>query len=181
MNTRIEINSIAINKLKDNHDNFIKYDIDVSLDETENTETGIKLKYKIVLLSNPTNTKLTIEGLASLFGNDLEISKQLEPDQKNIPMIVNVIYQEIFPLIFVISKSLQIPCPAYKLSQISSSIPQEIKPEEIKPEETTVKEPTQQITDDNTDGAGEIKVEQIELPSEDSNEPIIQEANVSSI
>lgn len=175
MSHKIEISSLVVNKLKNSHDDFIKYDIDVALDEVENNESGIKLKYKIILLSNPTNTKLTVEGIASLFGNDSEISKQLEPDQKNVPAIVNAIYQDIFPLIYIISKSVQIPCPSYKLSEISS-IPQETKPEEY-----AKKEPVEQIADNSKDPIEEIQTEQIESPLEPASEPVIQEANVSSI
>lgn len=174
MNHSIEINSLVVNKLKNSHEGFIKYDIDVALDEVENNESGIKLKYKIALLSNPTNTKLTIEGLVSLFGNESEVSKQLESDQKNIPIIVNVIYQDVFPLIYIISQRLQIPCPAYKLAQILS-IPKEAKPEEI------VKRPEPAEQSDNDNPVGKIKAEQIEPPLEPVSEPTIQEAKVSSI
>ncbi len=177
MNPRIEVSSLAVNKLKNTHDDFNKYDIDVSLDEVENSELGIKIKYKIVLLSNPTNSKLTIEGFASLFGNETEVSKLLEPDQKNIPVIVNIIYQEIFPLIYIISKSLQIPCPSYKLSQISSSTSQEIKHDQVAQNQEII----EQISDSNTATFEEIKTKQTELPSETVPEPIIQEANVSSV
>lgn len=174
MNHRIEISSFIVNKLKDHHDNFIKYDIDVALDEVENNESGIKLKYKIALMSNPTNTKVIVEGFASLIGNEIEIAKQLEPDQMNIPVIVNVIYQEIFPLIYVISKSLQIPCPSYKLSQISTATSQ-VKPEEQPASPEVVQQPT------DIDSIEEIKTEEIELHPEPASEPVIQEANVSSI
>jgi hypothetical protein len=176
MNPRIEITSLAVSKLKNSHDDFIKYNIDVSIDEVENNESGIKLKYKFILLSNPTNTKLTIEGLASLFGNEIEVSKQLEPDQKNVPVVVNGIYQEVFPLIYIVSKSLQIPCPAYKLSEISSTVPAELKADEI-----LTQEPTMQ-SGGNVEPMEEIKTEGIKSPPpEPVSEPVIEEANVSSI
>ena len=171
MNHSIEISSLTVNKLKDFHANFIKYDIDVALDEVESSESSTKLKYKISLMSNPTNTKLTVEGLASLIGNELEIAKQLEPDQMNIPIIVNVIYQDIFPLFYIISKTLQIPCPSYKLSQISTITPQ------AKPEEQPVTNEIIQQPDDIT--IEEVKTEEIELHPEPVSEPVIQEANVS--
>jgi hypothetical protein len=176
MNPTIEITSLAVNKLKNSHDDFVKYNIDVSLDEIENNESGIKLKYKFILLSNPTNTKLTIEGIAALFGNDMEISKQLEPDQKNIPNVVNNVYQEVFPLIYIISKSLQIPCPAYRLSQISSVQTQETAPmEDTKPQDAA--EQPSEIPP----MAEEISTEPNDLASESLADPVIQEANVSSI
>ncbi len=186
MNPKIEITSLAVNKLKNSHDDFIKYNIDVSIDEIENNESGIKLKYKFVLFSNPTNTKLTVEGFASLFGNEMEMSKQLEPDQKNIPVVVNGIYQEVFPLIYIVSKTLQIPCPAYKLSQISSAVPQEVKEDEALAQEPAVQ------SGGNAESIEQVKTEEAKMeevkteetapqPPEPATEPIIQEANVSSI
>ena len=118
MSLKIEINSLTFSKLK-NEQGFVKYNIEASLDEVENRDSEVMLKYKLVLLSNPTNAKISIDGLATLYGDQVEISKQLSPDEKNIPVILNLIYQEIFPLFFIISKSMHIPCPAYRLSQMS--------------------------------------------------------------
>ena len=120
MNLKIEINSVSFSKLK-NEQGFVKYNIEASLDEIKNRDSEVVLKYRLVLLSNPTNAKITIEGLSTLYGDQNEISKQLGPDEKNIPVILNLIYQEIFPLFFIMSKSLQIPCPAYRLSQMAYS------------------------------------------------------------
>ncbi len=118
MNLRIETNSLAFSKLKNEH-GFVKYNIEASLDEVENRDSEVVLKFKLVLLSNPTNAKISVDGLATLYGDQVEISKQLSPDEKNIPIILNLIYQEIFPLFFIMSKSMHIPCPAYRLSQMS--------------------------------------------------------------
>ncbi|MGB9124948.1 MAG: hypothetical protein WA833_02980 [Nitrosotalea sp.] len=118
MNLKIDIHSLTFSKLK-NEQGFVKYNIEASLDEVENRDTEVVLKYKLVLLSNPTNAKISVDGLATLYGDQVEISKQLSPDEKNIPIILNLIYQEIFPLFFIMSKSMQIPCPAYRLSQMS--------------------------------------------------------------
>ncbi len=118
MNLKIEINSVTFSKLK-KEQGFVKYNIEASLDEVENRDSEIILKYRLILLSNPTNAKITVEGMATLHGDQNEISKQLSPDEKNIPVVLNLIYQEIFPLFFIMSKSMQIPCPAYRLSQMS--------------------------------------------------------------
>lgn len=169
---KIEISSLLVNRLKNNHEDFVKYDIDVSLDEVDNNESGIGLKYKIILLSNPTNTKITAEGLVLLFGNEAEVSKQLEPDQRNIPLIVNVIYQDIFPLIYIVCKSMQVPVPAYKLSQIASTTqapmlqastvqtPLEAPPMEQAPQEQAVSQ--------------EPRLDDSQPRSEDAEAPVIQ-------
>lgn len=120
MSPKIEINSLSFSKLK-NDQPFVKYNIEASLDEIENKDSEVALRYKLVLLSNPTNTKITVEGLAKINGDQVEISKQIGPDEKNIPVVLNSIYQEVFPLFFIMSKSMQIPCPAHRLSQMSAS------------------------------------------------------------
>jgi len=169
---QIEISSLSVNKLKNEQDNFVKYDIDVALDEVENNESGIKLKYKFILLSNPTNTKISIEGLVTILGNEVEVSKYLEPDQKNIPVVVNNVYQEIFPLLYIITKSVQVPCPAYRLSQLSPVQKTVEKQEEVIPEV--------EVLDSDIDISPEIKTENSDLPSEPTDQ-VIEEANVSSI
>jgi len=122
MNLKVEIGSLFVSKLKSGA-LFDKYDIDVSIDELENNESGAKLKYKFLLLSKPTNSKISVEGIVSILGSETEVNKHLEPDEKNIPKIVNSVYQELFPLFYVVTKSVEIPCPAYKISQISESAP----------------------------------------------------------
>ena len=119
MNPKIEITSVSFSKLK-NECPFSKYNIEASLDEAENKDSEVILKYKLVFLSNPTNTKINVEGIATLYGDQAEISDQLSPGEKNIPVILSSIYHEIFPLFFIMSKSMNIPCPAYRLSQMSS-------------------------------------------------------------
>ena len=119
MNPKIELRSLSISRSADEIVNFEKYDIEASLEEIESTETEMKIKFAFTIVSNPKNTRVSIEGLARIFANQSEASKLLDQDENHIPNIVHVIYQEIFSLLYVISKSFQIPIPAYKLSNIS--------------------------------------------------------------
>jgi len=120
MHQKVEINSFSTTKLKNEHDHT-KYDIEVSIDEIESEEDHAKLKYRFVLLSNPTNVKISIDGLTTIYGNQQEMIKHLSNDEKNIPRVVNVIYQEIFPFLYITSKTMHIPCPAYKLADIAKT------------------------------------------------------------
>ncbi len=167
MNPRIEINSLSFSKLKNDYA-FSKYNIEASLDEVENTDSEVALKYKLVLLSNPTNTKIAIEGIARLYGDQNEISKQLSPDEKNVPMILNLIYQEIFPLFFITSKSMQIPCPAYRLSQMSASAQTE------KASSEPLQEPKASNIDTLSDTEKELD-DQIELVEPAAKEQVIEQ------
>src|SRR5207249_2271296 len=62
MSPKVDIASLTVSKLKSGM-SFEKYNIDVSIDEVENNETGIRLKYKFILLSTPTNSKISVESL----------------------------------------------------------------------------------------------------------------------
>jgi hypothetical protein len=157
----IEINSLTVSKLKDLQDEFVKYDIDVSIDEVENANfEGVQLKYKFGLVSIPTNARISIEGLVSLNGSESEISKQLEPDHKNIPTVVNQVYKEIYPLLYILTKSVQIPCPAYKLSQLSSA-PQSNN----KHESPTIPEPAELNDSTHFPIPREIEPERVKVPN----------------
>ncbi len=189
MKPNVEISSLSVNKLRNPVYDFIKYDIELALDEVDNSDLGIKLKYRFVLLSNPTNIKIIIEGLASLSGQESETAKQLEPDERNIPIVVNTIYQEIFPFLYMVSKSMQIPCPAYKLSQISSTPQPDILQESNQEQSEKVTDVSNlSTTDDNPEKVTDVSnlsstddnPEKV-VPSESPPQDIVQEANVSSV
>ena len=133
---KVEINSISFNKSRNDID-FTKYDIEVALDELESTEVGIKLKYGLTLLSNPKNIRINAEGIVAIVGDEAQTSKYLAQDENNIPNILNIIYQELFPLFYLLSKNMQAPCPAYKLSNVAKSSKRDDAPEQLTPEQIT--------------------------------------------
>jgi len=176
LSPEIEINTLSINKLKNETADFEKYDIDVALDEVGNNEGSIKLKFKFTLLSNPTNIKISVDGFVSIHGNETEVSKHLQPDQKNVPAIVNNIYQEIFPLVYLITKTMRIPSPAYRLSEISSM--PHVETESVQPQEN-IAEPSKNSESKPAEEAG--LENESKIPEEPVlEEPVIEQANVSS-
>jgi hypothetical protein len=174
MNTKVEVTTLAISKLKNEQSHFVKYDIEAALDEVENTDTEVKLKYKFVLLSNPTNTKINVEGFAIIYTDQSELSKYLGLDEKKIPNIVNIIYQEIFPLFYILSKSMQIPCPAYKLSEVSALSKETSKP--MFEEKNNSVELIQEINDFNESQTSSETHKEItqSINPETIQEPVIQ-------
>jgi hypothetical protein len=174
MTPKVELTSLSISKLRNDQNSFVKYDIEAALDEVENTETDVKLKYKFVLLSNPTNTKISVEGIATIFSNQSELPKYLGLDEKKIPHIVNIIYQEIFPLFYVVSKSMQIPCPAYKLSEVSA-----IDKESTKPVIEQAKDSSPEIAKESSPEIA--KESSPEIAKESSSEPPQEQTNASEL
>lgn len=163
MQQKVDINSFLVTKLKDEHCSFIKYDIEASIDEVESEEDHIKLKYKFILLSNPTNVKLSIDGFTTIHGNQQDMAKHLSNDERNIPRIVNALYQEIFPFLYITSKTMHIPCPAYKLADISKTRQPEETPALSEDDESRELESSEVIK--STDNPVETK-KQIDIETE---------------
>jgi len=132
VHTEVVVNSLAISKNSSKFD-FQKYNIEVSLEEIENRVTSNKLNYGLTLLSNPKNVRISIEGTTSISGTEQECIQALEKDENGIPRVLHLIYQDIFPTIFMTAKVVGAPCPAYRLSHISA--PTEIPESEISSEE----------------------------------------------
>jgi hypothetical protein len=172
----IEISSFSFHEANKSIDDFVKYDIEIMLDEVENSDLGIKLKYKLVLVSNPPNIKIVTEGIASIVGQESEVNKQLEPDKRHIPLVVNTIYQEIFPLLYMVSTSMQIPCPAYKLSQISPTS----QPEIIQ-DVHQVQEKSERMDISNSSAGSDDNSVQLESSPEPTLQEFINEPNVNAI
>jgi len=120
VNPLVVVNSLAVKKNKEANFNFVKYDIEVSIEEIENKDTKSKLEFVITLLSEPKNVRLSIDGHVEISGNEAERAVFLEKDENNIPQVLHLIYKELFPLFFMLTKSVGVPCPAYRLSQISA-------------------------------------------------------------
>lgn len=120
MNPKIEIDAFSVTRTG-NLSTFNKYDIEVSLEEIDRTDTETKIRYSLTLLSNPKNARMNVGGKVTLFGNESETEHFLENDESKVPHILHMIYQELFPMFYVNSRNLQIPCPAYKLADITVS------------------------------------------------------------
>ena len=164
MHPKVEIGSLAISKSEAEPPAFIKYDIDASLDEVKTTEELSTLKFSFIILSDPKSIRLVVDWLATIFGKESKREEVLQNDENNIPKILNLIYQDLFPTLYMLTKSIAVHCPPYMLGTISQvskvvteqktaehgtdsegvktqePITEEVKPEEIKTEEVKPEE-----------------------------------------
>jgi hypothetical protein len=117
---------------------FHKYDVEASIDEIENAETSSTFKYGFTILSNPKNVRLSIEGIIKITGDSKERDDMLAKDENDVPKILSVIYQELFPTFFLLSKSLNVSCPPLQIggmgaatssenNEIETAVPQQEK------------------------------------------------------
>ena len=136
----IEVSNLMFNKTSDEKINFKKYDINVELEEESSNDEKTVLKYSLDLTSNPKNSVINISGITTLNGEQSEIEELLKQEDEKTPEVVSIIYQELFPLMYIISKNMKIPSPAHTISQnnIRESSEQDQKAEitDEKPVET---------------------------------------------
>ena len=112
----VEVSNLMFNKTSAEQKNFKKYNINVELEEESSSDEKTVLKYSLDLTSNPKNAVINISGSTTLTGEPSEIEKFLKQEDKKTPEVVSLIYQELFPLMYIISKNMKIPSPAHTLS-----------------------------------------------------------------
>lgn len=113
----VEVSNLMFNKTSDEEIDFKKYDINVELEEESSNDQKTVLKYSIDLTSNPKNSVINISGNTILSGEQSEIEEFLKQEDKKTPQVVSLIYQELFPLMYIISKNMKIPAPSHTISQ----------------------------------------------------------------
>lgn len=121
MNAQIELNSIAMSKNDPKLTRLDKYDVEANIEEVDNTEEQSVFKYGFTALSNPKNVRLAIEGIARISGDSVERNEILEKDENDIPKILTMIYHELFPTFFLLSKSLNVSCPPHTIGEIGDA------------------------------------------------------------
>ena len=113
----VEVSNLMFNKTSDEPTDFKKYDINVELEEESSNDQKTVLRYSIDLTSNPKNSVINISGNTILSGEQSEVEEFLKQEDQKTPQVVSLIYQELFPLMYIISKNMKIPAPAHTLSQ----------------------------------------------------------------
>ena len=129
LNIQVDLNSISMSKNDPKNTVFHKYDVEASIDEIENAETHSTFKYGFTILSNPKNARLSIEGMTKITGDSKERADILTKDENNVPKILSVIYQELFPTFFLLSKSLNVSCPPIQIGGMGAGASSEITDE----------------------------------------------------
>jgi len=134
MNAQIELNSIAMSKNDPKLTRLDKYDVEANIEEVVNSEEQSVFKYGFTALSNPKNVRLAIEGIATISGDAVERNEILEKDENDIPKILTMIYHELFPTFFLLSKSLNVSSPPHTIGEMGDA-PSQISETEGVPEE----------------------------------------------
>jgi len=140
MKAQIDLNSIAMSKNDPKLTQLEKYDVDANIEEVQSDDETSVFTYKFTALSNPKNVRLSIAGTATISGDSMERDEILENDDEGIPKLLTVIYQELFPTFFLLSKTLNVSCPPHQIGQMGAGVDNELPEEEVT-ESTTESEP----------------------------------------
>jgi len=168
LKAQIDLNSISMSKNDPKIAKLDKYDVEANIDEVENTDEQSVYKYGFTALSNPKNVRLSIEGIARIFGDSIERNEILEKDENDVPKILTMIYQELFPTFFLLSKTLNVSCPPHQIGAMGDGQIDE-KDIEASENEASETEPPQE-TSIETDVSDENKTSETESPQETSTE-----------
>jgi len=196
MKLTLAIDSFNVNNSTRQEPEFTKYSIDVSLNEISSTENSCELKYGYIFSSIPKGIQLNLEGFVNCSGNPSELAQIYQKDSEDIPNILRMSYQELYPVLFMITKSMKIPCPPYELTKtVDSIMPETLDAEtsetldaetsetlDAEPTETLDAEPTETLdaepTEKNTENSEfdslsteELTQLQIDLNSEYAKTP----------
>jgi len=167
----IEVSNLMFNKTSDEQKIFKKYDINVELEEESSDDQKTVLKYSLDLTSNPKNSVINISGSTTLNGEKSEIEDLLKQEDEKTPEVVSLIYQELFPLMYIITKDMKIPSPAHTISQNNVKKPEEadqkIETNNEKSSETQTNDSNEEVNETNEP----MKESQV-TETNDSNEEV---------
>jgi len=156
LKAQIELNSISMSKNDPKITEFEKYDVEANIDEVDNSDELSVYKYGFTALSNPKNVRLSIEGVARISGDTIERNEILEKDENDVPKILSMIYQELFPTFFLLSKTMNVSCPPHQIGTMGETLEKDVEA----PEETVeAVEETVEMSDEN-------ETPETELPQE---------------
>ncbi|MCV0372585.1 MAG: hypothetical protein K5793_03425 [Nitrosarchaeum sp.] len=127
MQFNLGIESFNVNNTSKENLDFKKYDIDVSLNEIENSGNSCTLKYGFTFSSSPKGIRLTLEGTITINGSPMEFENLYQKDEQNMPNILRQSYHELYPVLFMIAKSMNIPCPPYEISKTMDTSSEKIE------------------------------------------------------
>jgi len=166
LKAEIELNSISMSKNDPKITKLDKYDVEASIDEVENTEELSVYKYGFTALSNPKNVRLSIEGVARIFGDSIERNEILEKDENDVPKILTMIYQELFPTFFLLSKTLNVSCPPHQIGAMGERLEKDVEvsdenetSETESPEETSAESESPEETSTESESPEETSAE----------------------
>ena len=156
----MELNSISMSKNESMATTITKYDVEATINEIENTDEQSVFKYGFTILSDPKTVRLSIDGITRIHGDSIERDEILTKDENEIPKILTIIYQELFPTFFLLSKTLNVSCPPHNIGKMGETLSQKVPKSEI--EQDTNNEIVENIADSDSETKPESSTDKVE-------------------
>ena len=197
MKFNLDIGSFNVNNSAKDNPDFKKYDIDVSLNEVTSGENSCQLQYGYTFSSSPKGIHFSLEGMIDVSGNPGELESIYEKDEQDIPNILRLSYQELYPVLFMVTKSMKIPCPPYEISKtmdlsqehpdentepLKRSIEPKIPPEtvDVKPDESENESEPNKLDSMSTEELTQLQIELSNKNTETPSKELEQELDTVS-
>lgn len=126
--TRIQVKILSMlgSKLDKRANCFkpVKFNINANLEEIERGVNKVSLKFAFTIVTDPLVAKYQVEGTTEIEGQMAHIKKALTPHPSTrVPMVLYDIYQEVYPAIFVLGRTIDAPCPLPELLSTGPAMP----------------------------------------------------------
>jgi hypothetical protein len=110
----VNVDKIEAERLsaKANENTKSSYKLNVALSEKERRTDELTLGFVLELTGQPQLAKIAVTGTAKLAGSEADIKEGLAPKgPKSPPRVVDIIYERVYGLVFVVSGSMRLPHP----------------------------------------------------------------------
>jgi hypothetical protein len=89
------------------------FNFGVNMEEADRNEDSVKLNFQMIMDTEPSIAKFTVEGAATIRGTTEEIEHMLSPDpETNVPFVFTRIYQQVYAVIFMLAGTIEVPYPS---------------------------------------------------------------------
>jgi hypothetical protein len=93
----------------------VSFEINAALTEVKRSPAEMVIKFEIEIEPQPSIAKLSLIGFTKLKGEVEEIEAHLAAQEGKPPKIFMLIYQKVYPILYLLCCSLNIPSPGPKL------------------------------------------------------------------
>lgn len=104
----------------------VTFNVNSSISESDRSDGLLKLKFSIDLETSPPAARLHVAGLATLTGREEEVEKLLAArEQDGTPTLFMKIYQRVYPTMYLLCGSMEIPYPSPGLLRLNRTTTEE--------------------------------------------------------
>ena len=88
------------------------YTLNVALSERRRRPDGLTLGFKLEIMEESDAASITFDGAARVTGTEKEIDDSISvPPGKTTPAVVEMIYEKLYGLVYILATSMKVPHP----------------------------------------------------------------------